>query len=61
MERLLQLLQLLGIGQTFDGVDAAAVRLHREHQAAAHDVAIDAQRAGAAYAVLAADVRPREA
>jgi hypothetical protein len=60
-KRLLQLLQLLRIGQPLDRVHAAAVRLHREHQAAAHDVAVHAQRARAAHAVLAADVRAGEA
>src|SRR6185437_7571946 len=34
--------------------------LHRQHQAGADDVAIDAQRAGAADAVLAADMRTRQ-
>ena len=33
-----------------------AVALHREHQAAAHDRAVDPHRAGAADAVLAADM-----
>src|SRR5258708_7606335 len=32
------------------------MRLHREHQAGAHDLAIDAQRAGPANTVLAADM-----
>ena len=47
--------------QALDGVHPAAVRLHREHQAAAHDLAVDAHRAGAADAVLAAGVRAGQA
>ena len=38
-----------------------AVGLRREHQAAAHDLAVDPHRAGAAHAVLAADVACRSA
>ena len=40
---------------------AAAVELHREQKARAHAVAVDQHRAGAADAVLAADMRAREA
>ena len=39
----------------------AAVGLHRQHQAAAHDLAVHAHGAGAAHAVLAADVRAGQA
>ena len=35
----------------------SAVGLHREHQAGAHRLAVDQHRAGAANAVLAADMR----
>ena len=35
-----------------------ALRLHREHQAGAHRLAVEQDRAGAADAVLAADMRP---
>ena len=45
----------------FDGDDLGAVGLHRQHQAAAHDRAIDAHRAGAADAMLAAEMRAGEA
>ena len=38
----------------------APLRLHRQHQAGAHDLAVDAHRAGAANAVLAADMGPRQ-
>ena len=36
----------------------APSRLHRQHQAGANDIAVDAHRAGAADAVLAADMGP---
>src|SRR5258705_2091779 len=61
VKRLLQRRKLLRVAQPFDGLHPAAVRLHREHQAAAHDLAVDPQGARAAYAVLAADMRPGEA
>ena len=38
---------------------SAAVGLHRQHQAAAHDDAIDPHRAGTANAMLAAEMRSR--
>src|SRR6516164_226029 len=55
-ERPLQIGDLVRIGHAFDGVDARAVALHRQHQAAAHHHAVDAHAAGAAYAALAADM-----
>jgi hypothetical protein len=61
MERLLQTRELARIRKPFDRLDVAAVCLHGEHQAAAHDLAVHAQRARAADAVLATDVRAREA
>ena len=39
---------------------AGAIALHRQHQAAAHDFAVDAHGAGAAYAMLAADMAAGE-
>ncbi len=42
--------------QAFDGADFAAFGLHREHQARAHRLAVEQHRAGAADAVLAADM-----
>jgi len=54
----LQLLDLARIRKPFDRVDRTAVGLCREHQAAAHDLAVDAHRAGAAHAVLTADMVP---
>ena len=61
VERLLQLRELARVRQPFDRVHAPAVGLHREHEAAAHDLAVHAHGAGAAHAVLAADVRAGEA
>ncbi len=40
----------------FDGLDRGAVALHREDEAAAHDLAVEPHRAGAAHAMLAADM-----
>ena len=48
-----------GVRQPLDGDDLGAVGLHRQHQAAAHHRAVDAHRAGAADAVLAAQMRTR--
>ena len=45
------------VRQTFDGADRAALGLHRKHQAGAHRLAVDNDGAGAADAVLAADMR----
>src|SRR5580765_131045 len=55
-ESALQLLDLARVRKAFHGVHGAAVGLCGQHQAAAHDLAVDAHRAGAAHAVLAADV-----
>ena len=52
---------VVAVGQPFDGADRLALRLHREHQAGAHRLAVDDHRAGAADAVLAADVRAGQA
>ena len=57
-EGLLQRVQLVAVRrQPFDGADLLAVRLHGEHQARAHRLAVDEHGAGAADAVLAADMR----
>src|SRR5439155_1467571 len=42
--------------EALDGRQLSAVRLHREHQAGAHRLAVEQHGAGAAHAVLAADV-----
>ena len=59
-KRRLQIGDLAAVGQSLDGLDGGAVRLHRQHQAGAHDLAIDAHRAGAANPMLAADMRSRQ-
>ena len=56
LEGLLQVGDLAGVRHAFDGLDRGAVALRRQHQAAAHDHAVDPHRAGAADAVLAADM-----
>ena len=53
-ERILQVADFAGVGQAFDGLDGCAIKAGREDQAAAHDQAVHAHRAGAADAVLAA-------
>ena len=59
-ERDLQIGQCSAVGQPFNRIDPLAVRLHREHQATAHHLAVDQHGAGAAYAVLASQMRARE-
>ena len=49
-------MQRVVLGEAFDRADLSAVRLHGEHQARAHRLAVDDHRAGAADAVLAADM-----
>ena len=56
-EGALQRIELVAVRQALDGADLFAVRLYREHQARAHRLAVDEHRAGAADAVLAADMR----
>ena len=43
--------------QSFHGGDFLSIGLHREHQAGAHRLTVEQHGAGAAHAVLAADVR----
>ena len=57
MNSCLQLGELAALGQAFDGVDGLAGNLRRERQAAARGAAVDQHRAGAADAVLAAQMR----
>ena len=61
LERGLQIGDVAGIGNAFDGLDRGAVALHGEHKAAAHHVAVEPHRAGAAYALFAADMGAGEA
>jgi len=60
-EGVLQVADFLGVGDALDGLDAGAVQRGRQHQAAAHDPAVDAHRAGPAHAVLAAGVGAHQA
>ena len=61
-ERLLQRVQRLSVGRkTLDRGDLMPVRLHGEHQARARGEVIEQDRAGAADAVLAAEMRAGEA
>ena len=60
-ECLLQVGDLPAVGDALDRDHLGAVGLHRQHQAAAHDRAVDPHRAGAADAVLAPDMRAGEA
>src|SRR5262245_60166243 len=46
--------------ETFDSLDLAAVRLHREHQARACRHAVHQHRASPANSVLATDMRSRQ-
>jgi hypothetical protein len=57
VEGLLQRVQLVAVGEPLDGQQRAAVRLRGEHEARAHGLAVELDRARAAHAVLAADVR----
>ena len=61
-ERGLQRIQLaVGRGQALDGLDVVAVGLHREHDARPRRLAVEEDRARAADAVLAPDVRAGQA
>src|SRR5215831_819619 len=59
-ECLLQIGDLVGIGHSLDGLDASAVALYGEHQAAAYNHSVNAHAAGTADAVLATDVTAGE-
>src|ERR1700719_579364 len=62
MKGLLQRMQLVGARcDAFDGEKVVAVRLDGEHQARPHRTAVHQDRAGAAYTVLAAQMRAGEA
>ena len=56
LERALQIGDRSGIRQAFDGFHLRAVALHGEGQAAAHGLAVEQHRAGAAHAMFAADM-----
>src|SRR5882672_3600195 len=60
-EALLQRVQrAVGIGHALDGANVGAIRLHREHGAGFHRLAVEIDRAGAAMAGLATDMRTGE-
>src|SRR2546426_4028189 len=59
-ERFLERMELAGLREPLDRHDLRAVRLNGEHDARARRLAVEHDRAGAADAVLAADVRARE-
>src|SRR5215813_2072834 len=59
-EARLQRREALIVRQTFDRDDFAAVGLDRQHETAAHSLAVDQHRAGTANPVLAADMRTRQ-
>ena len=48
------------VREPLDGSHASPVGLHREQQAGAHRLAVEQHGAGAAHAVLAAEVRSRQ-
>ena len=52
----LQRAELVAVGEALDGADLLAGGLHGEHQAGAYRFVVDDDRAGAADAVLAADM-----
>src|SRR5690242_8388694 len=60
-EALLHRMELAALLQAFDRGDLAAVRLHGEHGARLHRLAVQVHRAGAAVAGVAADVGPGHA
>src|ERR1700751_2717487 len=50
-------MQIVAVGKTFDGADALALGLDREHQAGSDRVVVEDHGACAAYAMLATDMR----
>src|SRR5713226_8731872 len=60
-ERLLQRVQLIADGEPLDSAHPGTLGLHREHQAGAHRLVVDQHGAGAADAVLTAEMRAGEA
>src|SRR5450631_448297 len=59
-ERGLQVGDLAAIGQSLDGLNGGAVRLHRQHQARANYFSVDAHRTRAANPMLATDMGSRQ-
>lgn len=59
-ERRLHRVQLVALGNAFDGGDAGASGLSGQHGAGFHRAAVDLNHAGAALAGIAADMRAGE-
>jgi hypothetical protein len=59
-ECLLQRRERVAVAEAFDRGDRSFVRLHRQHQAGSRTAAVNQNRAGAAHAVLAAEMRAGE-
>ena len=57
-ERLLERMQLTVFRKPLDSGDAATLCLDRKHQAGANRLVVDQHGAGAAYSMLAAEMRP---
>ena len=55
-ERRLHRMQLVALGDAFDGGDVGACGLRRQHRAGFHRAAVDMDHAGAALAGVAADM-----
>jgi hypothetical protein len=60
-EGVLQWMQHITIGQALDSPDLLSLRLDGEHEAGADWQAVNEYRTTAAYAMLATDMRPRQA
>src|SRR5450631_2233426 len=56
----LQVGDLAAIGQSLDGLNGGAVRLHRQHQAGANDLSIHAHRTCTANSMLTTDMSSRK-
>ena len=53
-------MQLITVGEALDSAQLGAAGLHREHEAGTHCFAVHEDRAGAAYAMLAAEMSAGE-
>jgi hypothetical protein len=60
-KRRLKRIQFSGwAGEVFNGLDFVSIRLNRKHDAGARRLAVEQDRTGAAYPVLASHVRTRQ-
>lgn len=53
-------MQLITVGEALDSAQLGAASLYREHEAGTHCFAVHEDRAGAAYAMLAAEMSAGE-